>query len=119
MAYPKVAAMRLLVAGLALSTLTATAQGPPADVKNLVVPTMDGVPPIWVSALQIDRGSPYPDVVHLKGTVEIRQRVCVRTGPGNALPCDGYMVVRADEADVHEETGAVDARGNVRLTHEK
>jgi hypothetical protein len=110
--------MRLLIAGLALSTLTLWGQTPTPDVKHLVVPTADDVP-IWVSALQIDRGSPYPSIVHLKGNVEVRTRVCVRTGPGQALACDGYTVLRADEADVHEDTGAVDARGSVRLTHEK
>jgi lipopolysaccharide assembly outer membrane protein LptD (OstA) len=110
--------MRLLTAGLALSTLALWAQTPTPDVKHLVVPTADDLP-IWVSALEIDRGSPYPSIVHLKGSVEIRQRVSVRTGPGNALACSGYSVLRADEADLHEDTGAVDARGSVRLTHEK
>jgi len=108
--------MRLLTAGLALSTLALWAQTPTPEVKHLVVPTADAVP-IWVSAL--DRGSPYPSIVHLKGSVEIRQRVCIRSGPGNALACSGYSVLRADEADLQEDTGAVDARGSVRLTHEK
>jgi lipopolysaccharide assembly outer membrane protein LptD (OstA) len=118
MAYPEVDAMRLLIAGLALSTLALLAQSPAADVKHLIVPTADDVQ-MSVSALQIDRGSPYPSIVHLKGSVEVKTRVCVRTGRTNALACNGYTVLRADEADVHEDTGAVDARGNVRLTHEK
>ena len=45
--------------------------------------------------------TPYPSVVHLKGTVEIRT--------------NGF-ILRADEADYHEDTGEVEARGTVKVT---
>ncbi|HYM13108.1 MAG TPA: hypothetical protein VEU62_20375 [Bryobacterales bacterium] len=53
-----------------------------------------------VSALSIERGVPYPSVIHLKGDVEIRRR---------------GMILRADEADYHEDSGEVGARGHVRV----
>jgi len=69
--------------------------------------------------MEIDRGTQYPSVIHLKGNVEIRTPVCVAAGPGTALACAGYVVVRADQADLHEDTGEVEASGNVRVTREK
>ncbi len=53
-----------------------------------------------LAAFSIQRGASYPSVIHLKGDVEIR-----RTG----------MVLRADQADYHEDTGEIEARGNVRV----
>lgn len=107
--------MRLLVAGIALSAaVTLSAQEP----KHLVVPASPDRP-MTVKADEIERGASFPSFIHLKGNVEIRTRVCVRTGAANALTCNGYTVLRADEAEVHEESGEVEARGNVRLTHEK
>jgi lipopolysaccharide assembly outer membrane protein LptD (OstA) len=43
----------------------------------------------------------------------------VASGPGTALACAGYVVVRADQADLHEDSGEVEATGNVRVTREK
>ena len=56
--------------------------------------------------------------VRLKGYVEIKQPICVVTGPGNAPICDGYHVLRADQADYHRDTGRIEASGNVRVTRE-
>jgi len=114
MTYPEVALMKLFALA-ALGALALFAQDEP---KHLAVPASPDRP-MTVKADQIERGAPYPSTIHLKGNVEIRTGVCVRTQPGNSLSCDGYTVLRAEEADVQEDTGAVEARGNVRLTHEK
>ena len=69
--------------------------------------------------MEIEIGLPYPSVIHLKGSVEIRTPVCVVTGPGNAWTCNGSVVLRADEADLHEDTGQIEASGNVKVTRER
>jgi lipopolysaccharide assembly outer membrane protein LptD (OstA) len=55
-------------------------------------------------------------VIHLKGNVEIKTTTCIPVGRRRATVCEGAMVLRADEADFHEETGEIEARGNVRVT---
>ena len=52
-----------------------------------------------VSAISIERG-PYPSLLVLKGNVEVRT--------------NGF-VIRTDEADYDETTGAIEARGNVKV----
>jgi hypothetical protein len=112
--------MKPLLAALALCVLALTAQQYPAgELKHLPIPAIDGVKPLSVAALEIERGAAYPSVVHLKGKVEIRMPVCVRTGPGNAQVCSGYTILHADEADYHEDTGQIDARGTVTVTRQK
>ena len=53
-----------------------------------------------LAAFSIERGATYPSVIRLRGDVEIK-----RSG----------MVMYADEADYHEDTGEIEARGNVRV----
>jgi hypothetical protein len=48
-------------------------------------------------------------VLHLKGAVEIK----TWSRPSN--PYEGYMIVHADEADYHIDTGIIEPRGTVRL----
>ncbi len=67
----------------------------------------------------IEREGDYPAVIHLKGSVEIKTPVCTKEGQGSALHCDGYVVLRADQADLREDSGQIEARGNVRVTREK
>jgi len=115
--------MKLLVASIAASivasALALAAQDYPAgQLKHLPIPAEPGTR-VTVAALEIERGAEYPTVVHLKGSVEIRMAVCVVTGPGSTQVCKGYTVLRADEADFHEDSGQIDARGNVRVTREK
>jgi lipopolysaccharide assembly outer membrane protein LptD (OstA) len=69
-----------------------------------------------VAALGIEREGDYPAVIHLKGRVEIKTPVCTKEG---VLHCDGYVVLRADQADLQEDSGQIEARGNVRVTREK
>ena len=51
--------------------------------------------------------------LHLKGNVAIRLITCVPTGKENA--CEGAMILRADEAEYHQDTGEFEARGNVHV----
>ena len=76
-------------------------------------------PPLSVAALGIEREGDYPAVIHLKGSVEIKTPVCTKEGQGSALHCDGYVVLRADQADLREDSGQIEAQGNVRVTREK
>ncbi len=112
--------MKLFFAALAVCALALAAQDYPAgQLKHLPIPTASGQPVVTVAALEIERGAEYPTVVHLKGSVEIRMRVCVVTGPGNTQVCAGYVVMHADAADFHEDSGQIEARGNVTITREK
>jgi lipopolysaccharide assembly outer membrane protein LptD (OstA) len=114
--------MRLSLAALAVCTLALTAQDNPAgQLKHLYVPTSTSVRPVSVAAKEIEKGLPSPSVIHLKGSVEIKTPVCLLTNPGNRQTwvCDGSVVLRADEADFHEETGQIEARGNVKITRER
>jgi len=103
---------------LAAAAVALLAQDHSSEIKHQIVPTLNGVRGVEVSALEIVRDLPYNSIVHLKGNVEIKTPVCVRTGPGNAQTCSDYIVLRADQADFHEDTSQIDASGNVRVTRE-
>jgi hypothetical protein len=91
------------LAALAVCTLTLAAQEYPAgQMKHLTVPTSTSLRPVDVAALEIERGLQYPSVIHLKGSVEIRTPVCLRAGQNTAMYCDGYVVLRADEALIED-----------------
>jgi lipopolysaccharide assembly outer membrane protein LptD (OstA) len=112
--------VKLPLAAFSVCALAFAAQDNPADQrKHLSVPTTTYVRPVSVAAAQIERGPQYPSIIHLKGDVEIRTPVRVATGTGTELACAGYVVLRADQADFHEDSGAVEASGNVRVTREK
>jgi lipopolysaccharide assembly outer membrane protein LptD (OstA) len=109
--------MKLFLAALAACALALTAQNyPSGQLKHLPIPTASGRPDS-VAALEIERGAEYPTTVHLKGSVEIKMPVCVNQPAGQT--CNGYVVLRADEADYHEDSGQVEARGSVKITREK
>jgi lipopolysaccharide assembly outer membrane protein LptD (OstA) len=112
--------MLRFLAAFAACTLTLAAQNyPSGQLKRLSVPTQTNVQPVSVAALDIEREGLYPAVIHLKGSVEIRTPVCLNTGPNNTQSCAGYFVLRADQADFHEDSGQTEARGNVTVTREK
>ena len=112
--------MKLSLAALAVCALTLIAQDNPAgQVKHLIVPTMTSVQPVSVAAMEIESELPHPSVMHLKGSVEIKTPVCLHAGRRNELVCDGSVVLRADEANFHEDTGQIEAKGNVKVTREK
>jgi lipopolysaccharide assembly outer membrane protein LptD (OstA) len=64
------------------------------------------------------RPSPYASVIRLAGNVEIRT-CCVQAVSSKRKPQRQYMVLHADEASYNEETGEIEARGNVRVSFEK
>jgi lipopolysaccharide assembly outer membrane protein LptD (OstA) len=112
--------MKLATAAVLLCALGYAAQDNPSDPrKHISIPTTTNVRPVLATAAEIERGTEYPSIIHLRGNVEIRTPMCVATGPGTALSCGGYVVVRADRADVKEDTGDIEATGNVRITREK
>ena len=112
--------MMRFLAAIAVCTVALTAQDYPAgQLKRLSVPTTTNVSPMSVAALGIEREGDYPAIIHLKGSVEIKTPVCTKAGPGSVLHCDGYVVLRADQADLREDSGEIEARGNVRVTREK
>jgi hypothetical protein len=120
--------MKLAIAGAFWALLTTAA--PPSraqdqaarlsEVKHLTVFPVNGIRPVLLSALSIQRGAEYPSVVELRGDVEIRTRLCVMQGDTaarkGAMVCDGEMVVRADDAVFHEDTGTVEATGKVTFS---
>ena len=102
---------------LAFVSLTAVSQQKQSgEGKFVVVPTMAGSRPVTVAALNISRGAQYPSSVHLSGDVEIKTPVCLPVGRNDRLICDGTMIVRADDAVLHEDTGEIEAYGNVIVT---
>jgi lipopolysaccharide assembly outer membrane protein LptD (OstA) len=62
--------------------------------------------------------SPYASVVRLKGNVVIRT-CCVQKGIGQGKRQKNQpkqlVIMHADEADYHQDTGEIEARGNVRV----
>ena len=103
------------IALMAVIGLAALAQDP--EVKHLAVAPLSGTSSgkVSVSARSIERGAEYPSVIRLKGNVEIRTPQCFVKGPGTETVCYGDTVVRADEAEYREDTGAIEARGNVTV----
>lgn len=112
--------LKFFLAAAATGILTLAAQQyPDGQLKRLTIPTTTNVQPLSAAALYVEREGDYPSIVHLKGSVEIKTPVCLVVGPGTVQHCAGYVVLRADEADLHEDSGQIEARGNVRVTREK
>ena len=115
-------ALLLAVASITCILTALSQQNPTEGRKFVMVPTMAGSRPVAVAALNISHGANYPASVHLTGDVEIKTPVCLPTGRNSKLVCDGSMIVRADDAVLHEDTGEIEAHGNVVITplrHEK
>ncbi len=66
-----------------------------------------------LQADSIERGVRYPSVIQLRGNVQITSRTVVSHSPLTLM----IMVVRADEADYHEDSGEIEARGSVQITY--
>lgn len=66
-----------------------------------------------IQADSIERPLPSPGTIHLKGTVLITRKISAEDVPVRLM----IMTVRADEADYHEDTGEIEARGNVQLNY--
>jgi hypothetical protein len=105
----------LAAAACSLTLSLATAQTPGVLKRVTAVPA-NGRPVVLLTALSIERGTPYPSTVNLKRNVEIRTPVCLPMGKQGAMVCDGDMILRADAAVFHEATGEIEAQGNVTVT---
>ena len=46
---------------------------------------------------------------------KIKSPVCFRLGKRGELQCDGAMILRAEEATFHEDTGRIEAHGAVTV----
>src|SRR5579883_1355239 len=106
-----------LLALIAMAGFAGMAQDTPDTMKHLTVAPLNGSADgrAIVSARSIERGVEYPSVIRLKGEVEIRTPVCLKSGKGTEKVCYGETVVRADEAEYHEDTGEVEAHGKVTV----
>jgi lipopolysaccharide assembly outer membrane protein LptD (OstA) len=84
--------------------------------KHLQISSPDGGPGISLAALNIERDiskASYSPAIELKGNVEIRTALC-----GHEVPARKMMVLRADVATYHEDSGQIEASGNVRVNFE-
>jgi lipopolysaccharide assembly outer membrane protein LptD (OstA) len=111
--------MKLFLVGVAvtcqLATLTPRAlcqDSKPASDRLHVMATRSAGR-VMLEADNIERGVSYPSVIQLKGNVQIKTRVTLQENPLSLM----IMVVRADEADYHEDTGEIEARGNVHVDY--
>jgi len=108
--------MKLCVCAIAFVAL-AMGQEPAPELKHVIVPQPHGGRGVYLAAQSIERGVEYPTVVKLSGNVEIKTPVCLPAlKKGANMVCDGEMVVHADEAEFHEDTGQIEAHGNVTVT---
>jgi hypothetical protein len=88
-----------------------------AELKHIpTVPLNGSSRPVSLTAISIVRGAEYPTVISLKEGVEIKAPVCLAIGKMSALVCDGYMIVHADEVEFLEDSGEIQAHGNVQIT---
>ena len=66
-----------------------------------------------IQADSIERPVPFPSIIQLKGNVQITTKIVAHDAPLSLM----IMVVRADEADYHEDTGEIEARGSVQVNY--
>ncbi|MGI8740992.1 MAG: hypothetical protein ACR2NN_00190 [Bryobacteraceae bacterium] len=100
-------------------------QADPVDHRLHVYGHLPAPKGATLTAMRIEREAPAlkwsPGVVHLKGNVEIKTVVPVtatQEPASTSRPRFLYMFVHADAADYHEDTGAIDAHGDVHITFE-
>ena len=111
---------RLIVGALIACPLTAlvseaVCQDNVAEPLHMVIGTPQGHR-VELTATSMERDVSNKETqltLHLKGDVSIRLITCVSSAKEHV--CEGAMVLRADEADYHQDTGEFEARGNVRI----
>jgi hypothetical protein len=102
--------MKFLIVGCLAVLLFSVPQKAVSQSPELLNLKTDAVE---IKALGIEREPRYPSVIHLRGYVEISTKVKITDSPLQL----SIMVVSADEADYHEGTGEIEARGNVKMTY--
>jgi len=107
--------MKIPLPVLACALVLSAQNNPAVERKHISVPIENSAQPFGAAASEIERGSDYPSVIHLKGDVEVRMPVCIAAGPGAVQRCAGDIVLHADEIDLHEQSGQIDARGAVTV----
>jgi hypothetical protein len=108
--------MKISIAALMCASAVSAQNYPAGQLKHISVPIASSAQPLAVAAMEIDRELQYPSVIHLKGAVEIKMPICVVTGPGTAQDCAGEIIFHADEANLHEDTGQIEAKGGARIS---
>ncbi len=101
---------------LCLIAVLTAAQEKTDELKHFIAISLNGSRPVSLTALNIEHSVHYPGLISMKGQVEIKTPVCLPVGKKEALVCDGEMIVRADEAEFHEDSGEILAHGNVQIT---
>lgn len=76
----------------------------PAELKHFSIVYKGG----WGVSMSAENMAREASMLHLRGSVEIR------TAPRPGEP-NQFLLLSADEADFHIDTGAIEPRGNVRL----
>lgn len=109
--------MKLRVAGVVLAFHFAWFLGQGLCQDNKQQPLhLNATGPLGAVALtadRIERTPSYPGVIQLRGHVEIRTKTVVQHSPVSLM----IMIVSADEADYHEDTSEIEARGKVRVDY--
>jgi hypothetical protein len=95
--------------------LLATALVTGQEQKQLTTAPLNGGREVRMTADEIARMGEYPSAIHLKGGVEIKTPACLPVGKNRELICDGVMILRADEATYHEDSGQIEAQGTVTV----
>jgi hypothetical protein len=83
------------------------------QTKHLLISPPDGGPARSLEALEIRRDTSNAHVVELNGMAQIRTALC-----GHEVLNRKMVVLRADTAVYHEDTGEIEANGNVHVTFE-
>jgi hypothetical protein len=100
---------------VALTLLLFSGYSNAQERKHIVAAPLNGRP-VLLAANDIVRTGAYPSTIHLTGGVEVKSPVCLATGKNGKVICDGYMLLRADEATYHEDTGEIQASGAVSVS---
>ena len=85
------------------------------EQKHLTTAPLNGRQ-VSLTANEIVRVGNYPATIHLTGGVQVKTPVCLPVGKNGQTVCDGYMLLRADEATYHEDTGEIQASGAVSVS---
>lgn len=101
--------MKLLIVGSLIAQFIGAAPQNSAPVPRLNLK----IGAATIQADSIERPVRFPSIIQLKGNVQITTKISVGDGPTRLM----IMMLRADESDYHEDTGEIEARGNVWMNY--